>query len=241
MQSVRFALKARRTIIGAIALFLVTLALMGVSGANLLNYFFTLAIAIPLGLVCGIVSAGTTASFPTTPLKDLIFPLLATWLVLLCIPLLVVSTAALFVTNCDYLSGLLFFALGPALGALYMSALGLMLGSWLPRKWAVTSIVLWILGTAGWNLLHFYNSPQIFAYNPIIGFYSGTIYDEVIEVSSTYLNYRVGTLSQIALFAVIAAIKRAPSRQKILLAAASLLLLVQCGLFAYRNSLGTEI
>lgn len=214
---------------------------MSVSGANLLNYFFTLAIGIPLGLVCGIVSVGTTASFRTTPLKDLILPLLATWLVLLCIPLLVVSTAALFVTNCDYLSGLLFFALGPALGALYMSALGLMLGSWLPRKWAVISIVLWVVGTVGWNLLHFYNSPQIFAYNPIIGFYSGTIYDEVIEISSTYLNYRAGTLSQIALFIVIAAIKRTPSRHRILLALASLLFLLQCGLFAYRAVLGTEI
>jgi ABC-type enterochelin transport system permease subunit len=117
-----------------------------------------------------------------------------------------VSFAAIFVPNCDYPAGLLFFAMGPVMGALYMAAVGLLLAVMLPRKWATLCVILWLLSTAAWNLWLFYATPQVFAYNPVLGFYSGTIYDEVIELTPTYLAYRVNTLIQIALFMLIGAL-----------------------------------
>lgn len=40
------------------------------------------------------------------------------------------------------------------------------------------------------SLLEFYYYPQVYFFNPIIGYFSGTIYDDKIDISSTLILYR---------------------------------------------------
>ncbi|MEN8193761.1 MAG: hypothetical protein ABFS12_13145, partial [Bacteroidota bacterium] len=50
------------------------------------------------------------------------------------------------------------------------------------------------------SLLEFYLNPQIYFYNPIIGIFPGTIYDEDISIDSTLVKYR---LLNVFIFSVI--------------------------------------
>jgi len=53
----------------------------------------------------------------------------------------------------------------------------------------MTFFLLWI-GSIALSAYHLYTDPQIFLYNPFIGFFSGAIYDEVINITWTFVIYR---------------------------------------------------
>ncbi len=41
------------------------------------------------------------------------------------------------------------------------------------------------------SLVEFYFYPQVYFYNPIIGYFSGTIYDDIIDVNLVFIYYRI--------------------------------------------------
>jgi hypothetical protein len=51
------------------------------------------------------------------------------------------------------------------------------------------------LAGIGVSVARFYGSPMIFAYDPFFGYFSGTLYDTVIDVRSELWTYRAGTAS----------------------------------------------
>ncbi|HVH45526.1 MAG TPA: hypothetical protein VM925_24400 [Labilithrix sp.] len=56
------------------------------------------------------------------------------------------------------------------------------------------------------SVYRFYSSPMIFAFDPFVGYFSGTLYDTVIDAGASLLTYRLGslaTLTSLALFASI--------------------------------------
>lgn len=56
------------------------------------------------------------------------------------------------------------------------------------------------------SVYRFYSSPMIFAFDPFVGYFSGTLYDTVIDAGTSLLTYRLGslaTLSALGLFASI--------------------------------------
>jgi tetratricopeptide (TPR) repeat protein len=98
---------------------------------------------------------------------------------------------------CDALGGSAHFALGPAAGALLAGAWGAVAGE-IARsreRRRLAAVVLAVLGPLASILIsvgRFYTSPMIFAYDPFVGYFSGTLYDTVIDFSGL-LSYRAGS------------------------------------------------
>jgi tetratricopeptide (TPR) repeat protein len=101
---------------------------------------------------------------------------------------------------CDVASGSAQIALGPFIGALLAGAWGAVAGVLAGtrtgrRARTAASVVLGALGpiaSIAVSVFRFYTSPMIFAYDPFVGHFSGTLYDTVID-STGLLSYRAGS------------------------------------------------
>lgn len=117
---------------------------------------------------------------------------------------------------CDARGGYVLLALGPCMGALMAGAwgavAGLAAGPRRSARWAALVAALGPLGGVAVSLGRFYSSPMIFAYDPFVGFFSGTLYDTVIDPAGL-VSYRVGSLaSLLALVALAPAVRRDGAR-----------------------------
>jgi tetratricopeptide (TPR) repeat protein len=128
---------------------------------------------------------------------------------LLVLPLLILSLNAFFVKNCSFVQGILLYLLLPVPAFAFASSLALVIATSI-KKWRKTWFVLiWSV-----VLLHIVVvtvlGPQIFAFNPIVGYFPGFTYDETLEIIDRLLIYRGGTLlASIALLLFAAARQRA--------------------------------
>jgi tetratricopeptide (TPR) repeat protein len=104
---------------------------------------------------------------------------------------------------CDAASGSAHFALGPGAGALVAGAWGALAGEIAGRlstrrRRRALAVIAGVLASIapivsiGVSVYRFYTSPMIFAYDPFVGFFSGTLYDTVIDYRGL-LSYRAGT------------------------------------------------
>jgi len=201
----------------ALALAVVTAgALCFVPGFNALNYYSSLALALVLSLLTGVASAVSAArarlELPAEHEAALRGPFsrnaaMAGYLAAAALVPLLFN--ALFVKNCDMVEGFAFFLLGAGLSAVFASQLGTLVGllRWTKKAWLagllfIGAFLLWVL----YDLLHFYNHPPIFAYNPFSGFFSGAIYDDLIELDSRLMLYRLNNVVQIGLMWSLAAL-----------------------------------
>ncbi|RPI05739.1 MAG: hypothetical protein EHM64_05445 [Ignavibacteriae bacterium] len=115
-------------------------------------------------------------------------------LVLLTIPLLISLANILFVRNCSVGEGAKLYALTVIPGAIFSSALALLIGVVFGR-WRKTAFsllfILILLHIPAVTLLR----PQLFAFNPIMGYFPGFTYDETLQVTQKLLTYRLATLA----------------------------------------------
>lgn len=121
------------------------------------------------------------------------------------VPLTVLLTNSLFVKNCSLSQGLLLFALIPIPAMIFSNVLALLLSVTLPRwrKIAFTTAYLLVLFHI---VVVTFVSPQIFAFNPIAGFFPGITYDESLKIESRLLIYRIGTLAAAGMLFIVAKI-----------------------------------
>ena len=97
--------------------------------------------------------------------------------------------------SCDPWTGALFVLLGPGLGVLLGSFVGVSIGVLVPRRrLAVTLAVAAPLVSASWGVWQFYSGPGIFVFDPFVGYFPGTIYDRSVRVTQAYLSYRAGSV-----------------------------------------------
>ncbi|NUP12155.1 MAG: hypothetical protein HOW73_39415 [Polyangiaceae bacterium] len=116
---------------------------------------------------------------------------------------------------CDPLSGYEIVALGPGIGLVVAGAWGWAaseLARFLPDRGArarlrrVARVVFALAGPLGGiavSLARYYTSPIIFAYDPFAGYFSGTIYDTVLDYG-TLGTYRLGTAATAVATIVVA-------------------------------------
>ncbi len=133
---------------------------------------------------------------------------LGTGVLLLAIPTAILALNQLRVRNCAPLEGLAFSLLGPGVGVLLASFVGLVIGALVKRpRLATTLAVLVPIASALWGLLQFWFSPAIFVYDPFAGWFPGTIYDEDVGLPSSLLTYRAISLAwlgaAITLFSIV--------------------------------------
>jgi tetratricopeptide (TPR) repeat protein len=100
---------------------------------------------------------------------------------------------------CSLSEGTAMFALGPLAGALLAGAIGGGLAfvrrrrGWRARV-AIGLALAAPLSTIVAALLFGYFTPIVFAFDPFVGFFSGTLYDTVIDSVPRLLTYRAGTV-----------------------------------------------
>jgi hypothetical protein len=114
--------------------------------------------------------------------------------VLLLIPFLIALGNALFVKNCSIGDGVVLYALTVIPGVFFSTTLALMLGVLFRRRRKIIFTGIYIL-----ILLHIpYVTiilPQVFAFNPIMGFFPGFTYDETLQITQRLLIYRMAILA----------------------------------------------
>jgi len=114
----------------------------------------------------------------------------ALWLV----PVLVLWLDSLRIRNCNPLEGFASMLLGPLFGIALASLVGTGLGLRWPR---VRGLPLLAAGVPIATELHaiygLYNGPSIYAYGHFFGFFPGTLYDEGVTFTHSFLWLRVAT------------------------------------------------
>jgi tetratricopeptide (TPR) repeat protein len=121
---------------------------------------------------------------------------------------------------CELWGALLYFALTSAIGCVMGGVWGAVVGETVaalvrrrrlvePRRIAVLAVVLALagpIGSAAISVGRFITSPMIFAYDPFVGYFSGTLYDTVIDAGTAMLTYRAGSLATITAVVLIASV-----------------------------------
>ncbi|MGD0530137.1 MAG: hypothetical protein ABSE49_33695, partial [Polyangiaceae bacterium] len=115
------------------------------------------------------------------------------------------------VGTCDFWGGALLFVLtagfGAALGGLWGAVVAESCrGRKRRRLWCV------LLGLAGplagvvVSVVRFYGSPMVFGYDPFFGYFSGALYDTIVDVRTELWTYRAGTLATLTGGALVASV-----------------------------------
>lgn len=186
----------------AVLLGLLGVALCFVPLFDVLGYEFCLALAIPaslagaqlgLGRVRG-ERLGRAASAVTAADAHPAATVLGLWggavgraWLVLALPLVAVLANALRVRNCDLGAGLGWFFVLPMSSAALGAALGVVVGLARPWRGRVAPVALAFSGVAAsivWGVWRFYAAPPIFGYDPFVGYFAGTLYDEEIAVTA---------------------------------------------------------
>jgi len=123
---------------------------------------------------------------------------------------------------CDVLQGLLLFALGPAVGAVLAAAWGTCAGVVAahasgPRRRALACGLAALGPLAGvvLSLWRFWTSPMVFAFDPFVGFFAGTLYDTVIDAVPRLVTYRAGSAGTLLAVTSLAALLRRSVRGRV--------------------------
>ncbi len=113
---------------------------------------------------------------------------------------------------CDLGSGVVYFGLtagaGCLMGGLWGAVVGVIVGRlfsaeplmrpasvWRYRRtWSIVLAMAGPIATVAMSLVRFYRSPMIFAYDPFVGYFSGTLYDTVVDPGAPLVTYRLGSL-----------------------------------------------
>jgi hypothetical protein len=114
---------------------------------------------------------------------------------------------------CDLGGGLRGYALTASMGAVMGGAWGAIAGALArgARKKRLACALLGLampLGSALVSVGRFYTSPMIFAFDPFAGYFSGTLYDTVIDAGTPLLTYRLGSLCSLAALVLVASAAR---------------------------------
>lgn len=238
----------------AVALIALSAWLAFVPGFDSLSYYFCLVVALVGSLGAAHVGAGVVAvarrEQPDATMATLLRGAIGAALILAHLPLLVISLNALRVKVCDYAGGVAFWFVGPLLSMALMAAWGVCAAVWTRRQLGAAALFLGgTLASLAWIGWHFYTSPQIFAYSPLIGVYTGAIYDDVIGISGTLVLYRLNNAVQLAAVVLLTRAAMEPGTLRARLGRLRwravvpglVALAVAVGLFALRGRLGWEI
>ncbi len=166
-----------------------SLLLLLVPQFNLLNYYFSFGVALVVPLAAGLAAAAD----PSDARGDA--EAATRTLVLLLVPLVVVTLASFWITNCDVRAGLVHYALGPAVGALFATGAGRLLADALPRRWAIAAVALLFMALLARNLIRVYLDPPINAFNHFAGYWSGAVYDDTVAVTARWTRFRLYSAS----------------------------------------------
>lgn len=179
---------------------------------NYLGYEFSAAMTVPAAFVSGLLTLHWLRDHRSMPMTgrtwlSVLGVYLTINLLLLLIPFAVISLNALFVKNCAFALGAVYFLLLPIVTMVFSVSLALVTGMLFRR-----SALIFSAAVAG-LLLHIVFitvfQPQLFAYNFILGFFPGITYDETLTDIGALVLYRGLTMiAALMLFSVFSLLLR---------------------------------
>ncbi len=174
------------------------------------GYESSLAAGLILPLIIAVVTALELASARALPL-DALARGLANGGAFALLGYLLTLAHGLRAGFCDVLGGSTHYLLGPACGALLAGAWGALAGDLAAgrvRRWARVSVAVFAaiagpLGTILVSVGRFYGSPMVFAYDAFVGYFSGSLYDTVVDHGGL-VSYRAGSAATLFAAYVVA-------------------------------------
>lgn len=121
---------------------------------------------------------------------------------------------------CEIGGALVYFGLTAATGAAMGGAWGAVAGhavltfvsrGYLTKSTRANALAILLavagpVGSAVISVVRFVTSPMIFAYDPFVGYFSGTLYDTVVDAGPPMLTYRLGSLATLVSAALFASL-----------------------------------
>jgi hypothetical protein len=211
------------------AILIINLVLLGFPLTNVFGYEFSVINSLLLTLLSGIYSIYFFHS--SLPNKYEIFSkeLLTSLILFLVVPFCISVVNSLINGFCSFWDGLFFYLVITLPSILIGSALGAVSLYFINRFQVALFIILYI-GILSIIAFEIYFYPQIYVYNPILGFFPGTIYDEGIVVSGKLVLYRLFNIIFFG-FIFFASVKQLCSKKKKINKSLTLITIVIAGLF----------
>lgn len=117
---------------------------------------------------------------------------------------------------CNVPEGLAFYLLLPGISVLWATAVALLCTLATERRRHATLLFLGVMFVSlGISVFRLATQPPVFAYNPIIGYFPGPIYDEVVVITSTLLAARAIVLVSVVAMLAGLCVCFDPSTRKI--------------------------
>ncbi|MBI2619286.1 MAG: hypothetical protein HYW57_04335 [Ignavibacteriales bacterium] len=161
---------------------------------NYLGFEFSVLTALVAGYVSGLyVLLQSRKTGPGVQVLELYMQTLPVALFFLLPPLAVIALNAIFIKNCSFPQGLMFYALIPLPTVLFLNSLAVFIAG-ATKRWRRIRYTAAYLGILLHVVVVTFATPQIFAFNPILGFFPGVTYDESLEIGWRLLIYRGTTL-----------------------------------------------
>lgn len=186
-------------------LILFNVLLLNLPLTNYLGYEFSIFNSIIIVILSGIYAVfyfkknALLKENKTKILKEL----LIISLVILIVPFLISFFSLFQSVTCPIKDGIVFYFFLTVPAPIIGIALGILSFS-LSRKLSLLILFALIFLVALVPVLEIYFNPQIYFYNPLVGFFPGTIYDESISVDFTLISYRIlNTLFFLSVFLLI--------------------------------------
>ena len=111
-------------------------------------------------------------------------------LLLLLINFAVGLASSLIRKDCSLESGIYFYILIPLISVVYSTAVGSLSGLIFRRRGFIIGSLILIV-TILFSIYELYYQSHIFFFNPVIGYFPGSVYDKFIPITSTLILYRL--------------------------------------------------
>ncbi|MCH8032538.1 MAG: hypothetical protein IH950_02115 [Bacteroidetes bacterium] len=210
---------------------LFNLALLKLPLANVFGYELSVINSLLIVLLSGIYTIYFFEINFNKENKNFILELFKSLTLLLIIPFSVSVINSIFSGFCSFTDGLLFYFVITCPSIIIGISLGL-ISVLIADRFRVVLLFVLCFGILMIIAFEIYFNPQVYVFNPIIGFFPGTIYDEGISVSSKLILYRFfNLLFFIWIISAIVRLKRNKKKRstffmvKVLLIAATFYLL----------------
>jgi len=212
-----------------IAIFIINLALLNLPLTNVFGYEFSVINSLLLVLLSGIYTIYFYKNNFEKHQPDFLKDVFQSLFLFLLIPFCVSVFNSIITGFCSFTDGILFYLVITAPSILIGTSLGLISILLLSRFQIVLLLILYI-GILAIIAVEIYFNPQVYVFNPILGFFPGTIYDEGIAVTGKLIVYRVLNILFFA-FIIITAMRSLIRGKKIYVITTILIPILIVGIF----------
>ncbi len=176
-------------------LFVFNILLLFLPLTKVFGFEFSAANSILLVLLSGFYSISLIKKIKKEVIKREVFPKLV-WTMIISfvfIPAIISISHSVLTSFCSFLDGVEFYSVITVPSVIIGLSLGF-ISVFVTEKYPRIFFVLLFLLILLIPLLEFYFNPQVYFYNPIFGYFPGTIYDEGISLSLKLILYRISNL-----------------------------------------------